>query len=170
MRTEERHRVSWRLCVGLTPAKGPVMSEATVLRTKQFYERLGEKIALRSVAAGWIHRAAKRGRVCFWRLDDVLAVEARIALGDLPQMLASEIAGLERARARKAAAGKTPSKFDAVSPAGQANFPAPSHTQVGVGGKVPPERHPPCVLAQGASTQLGCEVAAPAAMKKGGVS
>ena len=80
------------------------MSEATVLRTKQFYERLGEKIALRSTAAGWIHRAAKRGRVCFWRLNDVLAVEARIALGDLPPMLASEIAGLERARARKAAA------------------------------------------------------------------
>jgi len=80
------------------------MLESSVIRSAQLYDRLGKKITQRAAKAGWIVPAAKKGRICFWRVSDVLEVEGRIACGDLPPMLHCEVACLERQKARKAAA------------------------------------------------------------------
>ena|ERR1035437_6855415 len=132
-RTEESDRGSLLNAWLSKPTKGPVMLESSVIRSSQLYQRLGKKITQRAAKAGWIFPAAKKGRICSWRVSDVLEVEARIALGDLPAQLPCEITCLERQKARKAAE-KTASKLDAVNAAS-------SRSEPPEGGKITGHQH-----------------------------
>jgi hypothetical protein len=75
---------------------------ASFIRSKDLYARLTPKLVLRAHHAGWFCPLQSRTRFTIWSLDDVARVEQRLAKGEYPPMIKSEIEGEKRRAARKA--------------------------------------------------------------------
>ncbi|PTY03691.1 hypothetical protein DB347_20880 [Opitutaceae bacterium EW11] len=70
------------------------------IRTKDLYARLTPKLVLRAHAAGWFKPLQSRSRFTIWSLADVARVEERLAAGEYPPMIPSEVLAEERRRQR----------------------------------------------------------------------
>ena len=67
------------------------MENNRFIRTKAFYLRLTPKLVMRAHHAGWIKPLQKRPRFVIWSLADVEHVEERLASGEYPPPLPSEM-------------------------------------------------------------------------------
>lgn len=72
------------------------MENDRFVRTKDFYRRLSAKLVMRAEHAGWVKPLQRRPRFVIWSLADVERVECRIASGEYPPLLPSEVAAEKR--------------------------------------------------------------------------
>ena len=73
------------------------LENAEYIRTTALYLAVGEAIAKRAIAAGWIGQPlVKHHNFVVWRPDAPIIIRTRIAKGDYPPPLISEVRNREK--------------------------------------------------------------------------